>query len=44
MIILLSCLGSFAAGIAVGIGIMWCRFERDAKRNFNQILKYMLDK
>lgn len=44
MIILLACLGSFAVGVAVGIGIMWWRFERDAKRNFNQILKYMLDK
>lgn len=44
MIILLSCIGSFVAGVAVGIGIMWWRLERDAKRNFNQILKYMLDK
>lgn len=44
MIILLSCLGSFVAGMAVGIGIMWYRLERDAKRNFNQILKIMLDK
>lgn len=44
MVILLSCLGSFAAGVAVGIGIIWFQLERDAKRNFNQILKYMLDK
>lgn len=44
MIILLACLGSFVGGIAVGIGIMWWRFERDAKRNFNQILKIILDK
>mgnify|MGYP000881174597 CR=1 FL=1 len=44
MIILFACLGSFVAGIAVGIGIMWFQLERDAKRNFNQILKYILDK
>ena len=44
MIILLACLGSFAAGVGVGFGIVWLYLESKAKKDFNKILEKMLDK
>ena len=50
MIILLSCLGSFTAGIAVGMLIMylyWCRIERELNETIEKTLNkcnLMLDK
>lgn len=42
MIILLSCLGSFAAGIAVGMLIVylyWCRIEREPNETIEKNIK-----
>lgn len=44
MIILLACLGSFAGGVGVGLGIAWLCLESKAKKDFNKILEKMLDK